>query len=331
MLQLSAYDINPINPFLPPKSTSLTPLQQGAGDLGPHIISALLETGIFTVTVISRPTSTSTFAPGVTVRRSDFTTPSLLDAFRGQHAVIDVRARPDVPAWTATASAAAAAGVRRFIPSDFVLDIDNAACGDLYPENRQRCAIRAYLKELADKNPGFSWTAVTNGPFLDWRDAHKGVDGQGLRTGFLGFDLATASATIYDSGDATFCATTLPDVGKAVASILLHKKETANTSVHISSVTTSQNELLRVLVAKTRKEWTVKERIDTEESLRRGKSRQAAGDFSRETIYASAMAAIFNPVYGSDFSKAAEGWNKLLGLERRGIEELVRESVEGKV
>lgn len=82
--------------------------------------------------------------------------------------MIDVRAQPDVPAWTVTASAAAAAGVRRFIPSDFVLNLDNSACADLYPENRQRCEVRRHLIDLAGKNPGFSWTSVTNGPFLDW-------------------------------------------------------------------------------------------------------------------------------------------------------------------
>lgn len=74
----------------------------------------------------------------------------------------------------------------------------------------------------------------------------------------------------------------------------------------------------------------MKERIDTEESLRRGRARQAAGDLSRETIYDSVMAAMFNPVYGSDFSEAADRWNKLLELERRDIEEIVRESLEGK-
>lgn len=94
---------------------------------------------------------------------------------------------------------------------------------------------------------------------------------------------------------------------------------------------TSQNELLQALETETEKKWNVRERINTGESARMGKERQEAGDKSREAIYAFAMAAIFDPVYGSDFSGAATQWNELLGLRARDIMELVGEAIRKSI
>lgn len=78
---------------------------------------------------------------------------------------------------------------------------------------------------------------------------------QGLKTGFLGFDIQNRSAMIWDSGDKTFTLTNLSTVGKAVVAVLQNAAEYTNKYVYVGSVTTSQNEILAALQKKTAKNW----------------------------------------------------------------------------
>jgi hypothetical protein len=144
------------------------PYHQGAGTLGPSIISALLKASTFKVTVLSRPTSKSTFQSGVTKLTSDFTSDSLLSSFKGQDVVIDLVAQATVDSRKQFVDAAVSAGVKRFIPSEFSGNMDNPTNVKIVSIFADRVAVREYLKEKTAANPGFSYTTVSNGPFYDW-------------------------------------------------------------------------------------------------------------------------------------------------------------------
>ena len=70
---------------------------------------------------------------------------------------------------------------------------------------------------------------------------------RGIQTGFLGFDLKTKTARVYDEGKHDMDVTLLSDVGDAVAAILKHPEETANRYVYINTFYTSQSTILTTL------------------------------------------------------------------------------------
>jgi putative NADH-flavin reductase len=63
-----------------------------SGSIGPSAISALISKG-FSVSVLTRQSSTTMFQENVTVHRTDYSTPSLLQAFEGQGAVVSLIAK----------------------------------------------------------------------------------------------------------------------------------------------------------------------------------------------------------------------------------------------
>jgi hypothetical protein len=56
---------------------------------------------------------------------------------------------------------------------------------------------------------------------------------QGLKVGFLGYDLQSYSATVWDTGDKRFSLTNEVTVGHAVVSTLQRPAETANKYLYI--------------------------------------------------------------------------------------------------
>jgi hypothetical protein len=74
---------------------------------------------------------------------------------------------------------------------------------------------------------------------------------------FMGFDVTTRQATIYDEGVEYFTGTTLEGIGQSVAGVLQRPEETANRFVRVLSIKTCQSELLDALEATTGSKWEV--------------------------------------------------------------------------
>ena len=133
---------------------------------------------------------------------------------------------------------------------------------------------------------------------------------RGLKDGFLGFDLKTKTATIYDSGGTMANFTNLDAVGQATVGILTHPAETANRYVFIISFRATQNYILYVLETVTGEKWNVKKTTCEEES-RLGREKMEKGDWSG--VGHAIMAASYSG--GKyDFAEGRELDNKLLGV-----------------
>ncbi|KAI8716307.1 NmrA domain-containing protein [Fusarium sp. LHS14.1] len=133
--------------------------------------------------------------------------------------------------------AAFSANVKRFIPSKFGVDIRLVAGTKLEPLLAGKIKVVEYLKEKTQQHDNFSWTALATGSLFEF----------GLLRGAFGFDVARRHVTIFDSGDALFSPSSYNLVGKAVAAFLSKEDETKNQYLAISSFTTSQNRLLKIL------------------------------------------------------------------------------------
>ncbi|KAL8960164.1 MAG: hypothetical protein Q9183_005511 [Haloplaca sp. 2 TL-2023] len=287
-----------------------------SGNVGTPTVSALLKAGTYTITALTRKSSSATFPPEVKVHKIDdsYPTKDLLSAFKGEDVVIDLLPPSNPKQQNSIVDAAAEAGVKRYIPSEFGSDTSNPKVVEMVPMFATKADILEYLK--TKESTGMSWTAVVNGAFFDW----------GLRNGFLGFDLATNTATIYDDGNGKVNYTTMSTIGQSIVSILEHSTETANKFVYIQSVRATQNEILAAFEKSTGKEWTKKQR-STDEAKKAGYEKLEKGDFSGlmdiipASIFKGEKEALYDETRGLD--------NKMLGLKEESLGELIEKVVKG--
>lgn len=111
------------------------------------------------------------------------------------------------------------------------------------------CAAKAEIQSLLSATaaavPGFTWTGIATGAFLDW----------GLREGFI-LDVRGRKGILYGnggdgsgngngggSGEVPFSATTLEDVGKAVVAVV-ERGVGFNRVVRVHSAVVTQGQLL---------------------------------------------------------------------------------------
>jgi hypothetical protein len=171
------------------------------------------------------------------VKVVDYNSPeSLVAALKGHHALINTLGVGTVPRDThiRLVEAAQAAGIHRFIPSEFGSDTAHPLTSQL-PVFGDKVAVIQKLQELSKQDNAFSWTAVINGPFFDW----------GLEYKFL-INLKGPSTPVYDGGDVPVSSTTLVGVGRAVAGVLKHPEETKNRAVYVAEVEYTQNQLIQL-------------------------------------------------------------------------------------
>jgi len=288
------------------------------GNLGPAILKEFLASS-FKVTVLTRPDSKSTFPSNVNVIKTDYSSPSsLAKAFEGQDAIVSIVGGEGYTVQKTIIDEAIKAGVRRFIPSEFGSDTVSAETRAIVPFFEGKKEIVDYLKTKESET--FSWTSLITGPFFDW----------GYKIGFLGFNLQSQTATLFDGGNIPWTSTNLRTIGTALVNLLYpsNVSTTANKYVYISSHTATQTQLLEISERQTGKKWTV-EHVQTKESIPAAKEKLRAGDHT--AAYALIQAAAFGEMGYGDLNKVEGGlWNERLGLPKEDLEADVKAVLEGK-
>jgi len=125
----------------------------------------------FTVTALTREGSASTLpkVDGLTVQKVDYASfDSLWEAFTGQDAVVSVVATAAIGVQNVAVDAAVAAGVKRFIPSEFGVNTRKTQGLPIGKILAGKVGLVDYLDEKARENEGFSWTGLSTGLFFDW-------------------------------------------------------------------------------------------------------------------------------------------------------------------
>lgn len=276
------------------------------------MLKAFLADSSFTTTVLSRNGSSSTFPSGVKVVHADYdSVSSLKGAFQGQDAVISLVAGVALGDQNKLIDAAIAAGVQRFLPSEFGGNTTDKRARDIVPVFEAKVAAVNYLRS---KEGQISWTSVSNGAFLDW----------GLQVGFLGFNGSTKTATLFDEGKAVFSATNLHQVGLALIKVLEKADLTRNQYVWVNSFQTSQQDILKTVEKITGTQWTV-EKQSTKKLIEEGRAKLQRQDFSAVGDLIQAM--IFGAEdYLCDIS--GQGlWNEKLGLPKEDFEATLKSAL----
>ncbi|KAH7139468.1 oxidoreductase CipA-like protein [Dendryphion nanum] len=282
------------------------------GNLGRPILDSLLNAG-FQVTVLSRKGGNSSSLDShlnLTIKEVDFSSvASLTPALIGVEVVISCLATLAICTQNPLIDASVATGVKRFIPAEFGMDSRNPLCMEL-PVCAPKVANQEYLLAKSKSNPGFTYTGIANGLFLDW----------GLKMGII-VDPAKHTATLYNGGDVPFSATNLADVAKAVLGVIRYQKDTANRIVYVQSALVTQNQLIQLAKEKDGKEWNIStkhtEEIKQESLVELEKGLKADVDAA---MLGFCICASFDTAYGCDFSHHLD--NGLLGVAELGDEEL---------
>lgn len=246
--------------------------------------------------------------------KADYTSvDSLTTAFKGQDAVISLVGSHGLTEQKPIIDAAIAAGVKRFLPSEFGSNTNDPRVLKIVPIFSAKVGTVDYLKSKEDH---ITWSSVINGPFFDW----------GLKVGFLGLNGSTQTATLVDNGAATISATNLRQIGLALVKILENPQLTKNQYIYISSFETTQKELLATAEKITGKKWTVNH-VNSKDLLKSGGEKLAKQDFS------GVVDLIQGAAYGEDAlgdHRPAGLWNDKLGLQKEDFEESVKAGLSGK-
>lgn len=206
-----------------------------AGSLGEHVLKALIDSKKFNISILTRPTSKSTFPSSVKVIKVDISSLSdLTSALKGQDAVVSTVGSMGALSQITLIDAAVVAGVKRFLPSEFGCDLDDPPTSKL-PVFGYKIQVLNYIKEQAAKHPEFTYTLIRNNAFLDW----------GLDHDFI-FQPKSANPRIFDGGGRPFTVTSLPTVAKSVVGALSKPEETKNRAVFIQDMVTTQERMLAI-------------------------------------------------------------------------------------
>ncbi len=138
------------------------------GNLGPSILSAFDTDSRFNVSILARQSSKSAFPSHLKVHRisDDYPEAELLEAFKGQDAIVSTIATANAVQQQAIIDSAIKAGVKRFVPSEFGSDTQNEKAMELLPQYfKGKLETVKYLK--TKENSGLTWTAFVTGPFFD--------------------------------------------------------------------------------------------------------------------------------------------------------------------
>ncbi|KAI4953196.1 hypothetical protein J4E86_006737 [Alternaria arbusti] len=298
------------------------------GNVGTAIITELLKDGPrFTITGITRSTSTYKPPPTITHRTVDYTSfSSLQAAFQNQDAVVNciTGGATHYEPSKLIIDAAVAAGVKLFFADEFVGEITREAFRRL-PEAfvGGKCRIREYLEGLGREGK-MAWTSLNGGPFFDMYMPNR-------------------HARIYGSGNQPLHWTPLPTMGLAAGNMLRNLDPIRNRPVLLDPITPSstvtQNTLLRTLEKALDTTFTVSH-VDVSKIhrnalvvLEKWKECGEQGEGKAQMGKAMRGLGVCNQFYEGDDEGHAEDsertvQNELVGVEIMQLEDAVRDALE---
>lgn len=139
--------------------------QQANGNLGQTVLPSIVNAS-FQVTVITRAESTSAFPPNVKVVKTEYTEKNIAEALHGQDAVICLIDAGALKVESLIIDAAASAGVKWFIPSEFGHNTLDKRVLEALPILQGKVKVTAQLR--AKEQQGMQWTGIVTGLFFDW-------------------------------------------------------------------------------------------------------------------------------------------------------------------
>jgi hypothetical protein len=238
---------------------------------------------------------------------------SLKEAFKDQDVVLSLVGGLAIGDQDLLIDAAIAAGVQRFVPSEYGINTADARTRAIVPHSEGKYGTTQYLKS---KEGQISWTSVINGPFLDWC----------LANGIFDLNFADKTATVYDNGTATFSANNLHTIALALVKVLEKPDDSKNRYVYLSGLQTTQKQILEAAEKVTGEKWTVNHKT-TQELVEEGNAKIKTGDYLGIVALIQAVTFGAKDELGNFESEGL--WNEKLGLPKDDLETSIRAVIDG--
>jgi hypothetical protein len=264
-------------------------------------LTALINLGHFNITVLTRNAASTSFPEGVTTRELDYTsTGSLVDAIRGQDAVIDSTYSHESESPLQLLDACVEVGVYRYFPPEFGSNPTSLDVQAL-PFFQRKTEVAKYRTEKL-KGSSLTWTAMACEPFLE-----------AIEDGGLGIDVKAKNIACYgEDGHLVSPFSTLEAIGKATAQVLLHPEETANRVVYISSVNIGQRRLVELAKEALGSDGWDENIVDIREEYEWAQAKLRKGEVNQEVIVALLRYSMTSTAHMYAWPKSD---NTLLGVE----------------
>ncbi|EAT81740.1 hypothetical protein HBH56_119110 [Parastagonospora nodorum] len=287
-----------------------------SGTVGSPTLTALLKTGIHTITAVTRNESSATFPSGVQVKKGDYNDDSfLVSALKGHDVLILQLGIMQMELQVTLIEAAAKAGVPWVLPTEFGSDINSPIAKDF-----EITGMKKKYRDLIEEK-GSSWVAIVNNPWFDWS----------LKAGLWSIDVPGKKATLYNVNDTKFNTSTLSQVGTAVARLLSLPDEKLNAyknrSLYVRSFLVSQYDIFDSVVRATgtkESEWEVKMQ-KPEEAIEA--SRKAVAEGNMMAFVGEFYTAHMQAGRGGNYEEKAVTDAATIGLEKENLDEVVKRIV----
>ncbi|KAJ5197388.1 hypothetical protein N7449_007867 [Penicillium cf. viridicatum] len=285
-----------------------------SGNLGPAILSAVSSSPSINVTVFTRPGSSPTVPSGVKIVEVNYdSVDDLTKNLNGQDAIVSTISPTPATAQTNLIHAAVAAGVKRFIPSEFGSDLHNPL-NRAAPVYAGKIEVQELLSSLATEGK-ITYTVVYNGMFLDW----------GLQFG-IPVNVREKTAVLHDGGERLYTHNHPGGCGEGCCGC----SESSRGDEESGREVTTIKELLALSQDIVGGEgWTIT-KPDTAKEAEKALVKIKQGVFSNETILPFIYRAIWGKENGGHFTTTD---NELLGikeLDKEGLKKVIQDVVDGK-
>ncbi|KAK0610825.1 hypothetical protein B0T14DRAFT_529159 [Immersiella caudata] len=286
------------------------------GSIGSVVFTALLAEPSLSVTVLKRESSHAVLppqVPSVTVPDS-YPTDKLIEAFRGHDVIVCCMTTLSVADQFRFIDAAIAAGVRRYVPSEYGLNNMRPDAQALNFVFQSKGAVQTYLRERAAEGK-IEWMSISCGMWIRWSMDHD----------FLGMRIRKKEFTFFDEGEGLFSVTTEENTALGLINALIEKpEETKNQNVLLSELVITQRELLTEIERQIGGKLAV-DRIDSYKTIPELQKAYADGDSS--AVYGLIEAAFVTGRYGANLEEEGKLFNEMLGLKPHTLEEIVADAL----
>lgn len=287
------------------------------GSIGNVVLQALEKEPTFTLTVLQRASSTAQIPAHLdTIKISDdYPTAGLVAAFRGKDVVINCMTTLAVADQYRMIDAAVAAGVRRYVPSEYGLDNLRPEAQALSSVFRDKGRVQEYLRSKA-KEGAIEWMSISCGMWLEWSMAHD----------FLGMHIAEKRFVLWDDGEGLFSCTTEENTAEAMVRALKDAPDdTKNTNIYLSDFAISQKQLLEAIERIQGVRYTV-ESVDSYDLIEEKQAAVQNGD--QLAVFALVETGFVTGRFGGHLEKEGNVMNEQLGLPEKTLDEVVSKALK---
>ncbi|KAI6093008.1 NmrA-like family protein [Hypoxylon rubiginosum] len=283
-----------------------------SGSIGSVMLDAFQKEPSFTLTVLQR--ASSKFQPPKNIRAitipDSYPTDELVAAFKGQDVVVNCMTTLSVADQFRMVDAAIAAGVRRYIPSEYGLDNMKPEAQALNAVFHDKGKVQEYLRAKA-ADGAIEWMSISCGMWIKWSMAHD----------FLGMHVRDGKFVFWDDGEGYFSCTTEENTAAGLINALKRPQETKNQNVFLSDFAVTQKELL-ASIEKLQGVKYATETIDSEALIREKQEAVRGGD--QFATFALIETGFVTGRFGGHLEKEpGEIWNEKLGLPKHTLNEVV--------